>query len=200
HKTTLTGYPLRDACFSTTVNIVTLANIQINRITKPILFVTGGGNGAQLLNQLILKHKEQLEERYFIVHQVGKRFMNEFLPLKNDNYLPIDFIGEGMIDLYKLSRIIISRAGAGTVCELMALGKKSLFVPLKIAQRNEQWHNAKEAERKIGSMVVTEDELLSFPLLTKLKELEEVQRQNQNHPPFFKDSKEKIVKEIQSCF
>ena len=59
----------------------------------------------------------------------------------------------------KHADLIISRAGAGTVMELMALQKASVFVPLKIAQKNEQYHNAMEANKRIGSAVVKEDDL-----------------------------------------
>ena len=39
----------------------------------------------------------------------------------------------------------------------MALNKRSIFIPLKIAQKNEQYHNAVEAKKKLGSLVIEED-------------------------------------------
>lgn len=159
NKTFVSGYPLRDACFTKEINNVVLEGICLNEIKKPILFITGGGNGAALLNELIKKNLATLTQKFFIIHQVGKSFIKEYGSLQNESYLTLPFLGEEMIDIYKLARIVISRAGAGTVCELIALAKPTLFVPLKIAQKNEQFHNAMEAKRRIRAQVLTEDEL-----------------------------------------
>lgn len=195
-KTLVSGYPLRDACFTTEINDVQVGGQYLTTITKPLLFVTGGGNGSGLLNELIKKNLEVLTQKYFIIHQVGKNFMNEFAPLKNNSYLPLPFLGEEMIDVYKKSTLVISRSGAGTVCELMALKKKSLFIPLKIAQKNEQYHNAMEAKRRIGALVVTEDDLPKTDFLKLLEDLEKIQipegEKNNNN------AKEFLLKEIQA--
>ena len=96
---------------------------------------------------------------YFIVHQVGKLFINQFQKYTNDSYKPIAFIDKEMIDLFKLSSVIISRAGAGTIAELLALRKKSILIPLRNSAKNEQYLNAKEAEKDLGSIIVEEDNL-----------------------------------------
>ena len=82
----------------------------------------------------------------------------------------MDFV-ENIIDIYKLAKVVISRAGAGVVSELLALNKKSIFIPLKIAQKNEQYHNAMEAYKKLGSVVILEDELYNTNIIDEIKEL-----------------------------
>lgn len=164
-KTELTGYPLRNECFEDSINQVCLDRVKLNELEKDILFLTGGGNGSLLLNNLIRNNLEKLSEDYFIIHQVGKSFLEEFKSLQSDNYLPLSFINEEMIDILKLAKIIISRAGAGIVCELIALNKKSIFIPLKIAQKNEQFFNAKEAESLVGSLIIEEDQLKDIDFL-----------------------------------
>ncbi len=160
-KTAFSGYPLRDGCYDPKVRPVELDGRKLDPAVseRPILFVTGGGNGSGLLNDMVKTHMDWLKSRYLVVHQVGKAFLNEFRPFADKDYVPVDFIGDGMIDIYKMSSVVVSRAGAGTVCELVALGKRSIFVPLKIAQKNEQYHNAMEANRKVGSLVLSEDEV-----------------------------------------
>lgn len=76
-----------------------------------------------------------------------------------------------MIDLFKLATVTISRAGAGTVCELIAIGKKSIFIPLRIAQKNEQFFNALEAHKKLGSLIIEENELTNESFLGALNEI-----------------------------
>ncbi|MBT7609564.1 MAG: UDP-N-acetylglucosamine--N-acetylmuramyl-(pentapeptide) pyrophosphoryl-undecaprenol N-acetylglucosamine transferase [Bacteriovoracaceae bacterium] len=164
-KTELSGYPVREDCFSPVSEKMSLEDIDLKKINKPLLLVTGGGNGSKLVNDLIKDSLEELKDNYFIVHQVGKKCIAEYLQFKSDNYIPVDFINENMIEIMKLADIIISRAGAGMVCELMAINKPSVFIPLKIAQKNEQFHNAKEAEQQIGSLVIEEDEISDLNLI-----------------------------------
>ncbi len=171
-KTFVSGYPLRSSLFDPSKSPITYDGMTIDEKTKPLLFITGGGNGSKLVNDLIKDNLSALQEKYYIVHQVGKAFIDEYKSFKSEKYHPVAFIGTEMTDLYKWSDIIISRAGAGTVCELIALNKKSIFIPLKIAQKNEQFHNAKEAESKIGSLVITEDELEKMNILEVLKDFE----------------------------
>lgn len=183
-KTYFSGYPLREECYSEVINPVVINGKLINESELPILFITGGGNGAQLINKLIQKNLEVLTSRYLVIHQVGKTFINEYSAIKNNNYIPLAFVGPEMIDLFKLATVTVSRSGAGTVCELIAVGKKSIFIPLKIAQKNEQFFNALEAHKKLGSIIIEEKELTDESFLLALHEIgmanpmKKIQKQN----------------------
>lgn len=168
-KTFFSGYPLRKECFELSINPVIINNVEINKIEKPILFVTGGGNGAKLINDLVKDNLDELLCNYIVIHQVGKSSISEFESIKKDGYFPLAFVGKEMIDIFKLATVTFSRSGAGTVSELIAIGKKSIFVPLKIAQKNEQYHNAISASKILGSIVITEDELSFKKLNESLK-------------------------------
>lgn len=157
-KVVLSGYPVRDECFDEQIRSKQIAGIKLDEIKKPILFVTGGGNGSMLLNESVKKEIQELKDKYFVFHQVGAQFVKDFEAYNDEDYRCFGFLTDGMIDLYKSAELVISRAGAGTVCELIALGKTSVYVPLKIAQFNEQWHNACEAKERLGSILFTEDE------------------------------------------
>lgn len=165
-KVEYSGYPVRDECFDAKLIHTNVNGVDLTKLTKPLMFITGGGNGSLLLNEAVKKELKELKERYFVFHQVGSQFVKEYSVYNDENYLAVDFIGTGMIDLYKKATVIVSRAGAGTVCELIALGKPSVFVPLKIAQHNEQYHNAMEANHKVGSLVISEDDFKNFKLST----------------------------------
>lgn len=183
-KTFYSGYPLREECYTDTVNNIVINGRSLNNETKPILFVTGGGNGAQLINKLIEKNLQKLTEKYIIVHQVGKSFLNEYSKHSSQDYIPLAFVGKEMIDLFKLATVTVSRSGAGTVCELIAVGKKSIYIPLKIAQKNEQFFNALEAHKKLGSIIIEEKELNDESFMKALDEIginnpmKKVQKQN----------------------
>ncbi len=160
-KVNVVGYPLRSSVFLPMSEQIIVAGINISEKirNRPLLLATGGGNGSAVINNIIKKNFHWLSERYIIVHQVGRNFIQEYSELKNDWYFPVPFLGEEIIEIMKASKVIISRAGAGTVCELMALRKVSIFVPLKIAQKNEQFFNAMEANEKLRSFVIVEDDV-----------------------------------------
>ena len=168
-RTKLSGYPLRDECYDLTIRHDNFNGFLLKK-DKPLLFLTGGGNGSLLLNNLIKKDLTSLLEKYRIIHQVGKAFIDEYKINNSDDYLAVAFVGSEMIDLMKSADLIISRSGAGTVCELIALKKKSIYIPLKMAQKNEQFHNAMEAKSKLGSVVVSEDDLVSKSIFDLIEE------------------------------
>lgn len=197
NKTYFSGYPLRQECYTEEIKPVTLKGRLLNESPKPILFITGGGNGAQLINKLILKNFKFLTEKYLIVHQTGKSFYSEYEKLDHPDYIALPFIGTEMIQLFKLATVTVSRSGAGTVCELIAVGKKSIYVPLKIAQKNEQFFNALEAHKKLGSIIIEEKELTDESFLQALGEIGSVNPmvkvQKQNGLQF-------LVEEIQKAY
>lgn len=192
-KTRLTGYPLRKEIFLEQPDIM-IKEQKLSEMDRPILFLTGGGNGSKLLNEQLKHILPTIRDRYFIVHQVGKSFYKDSLKDETEYYKVFDFIGEEMIPLMKKAQVIISRAGAGTVVELMSLGKPSIFIPLKMAQKNEQYHNAMEAKEKLGSLVITEDQLNPESLLQAIDSLSTIPSQAavQENPT------QKILAEIES--
>lgn len=158
-KVNLSGYPLRPEIFSSSVNYSQIGGIELSSIKWPIILFTGGGNGSSLINSIVKNNISFLKNNFFIIHQTGKQFINEYQHLCDQRYLAVDFIGTEMIDILKRSSIVVARSGAGTVCEIIALNKRAVFVPLKIAQKNEQFFNAKEAEKLIGAKIVLEDDV-----------------------------------------
>ena len=196
-KTIYSGYPLRDECYSPVIGSVIINGIDLKLVTKPILFVTGGGNGSFLLNELIKNNFQELISQFFIVHQVGKNYIKEYEKIIDSSYLPMAFVGKEIIDLFKLATCVISRSGAGTVCELIALEKRSIFIPLKIAQKNEQYFNALEAKKLLGSVIILEAELNSEVVLSAVKDIL-VHKPHEKSQQ--KNSLDFIVKEIQASF
>ena len=168
----VSGYPLRRECFDLHVRSRVFCGVDLSQVNKPVLLVTGGGNGSRLINEKVRESLELLVSKYFVVHQVGIPFEEEYRGLAREGYLPMGLVEENMIDLYKMAHIVLSRAGAGTVCELMALGKRSIFVPLAIAQKSEQYHNAQEARERLGSWVVEEKDFVGRDLVALLESFE----------------------------
>ena len=103
-----------------------------------VLLIFGGGSGSQAINDVIRQHLKTLTEKYVILHVCGRgNLIQSTLP----NYRQFEFITDmGMA--YACADLVISRAGAGTVFELLALKKPSILVPLEGQTRGDQVENA----------------------------------------------------------
>lgn len=124
---------------------------------KPILLVTGGSLGSKAINEFIFNNIENLTEKYFVYHLVGKNNLNP--KIKNKDYLQVEFSND-MLTLYKASTYAISRAGANTIFELLSNQILTIFVPLpKNVSRGDQIENANFMEKQGLSKTCNQDEL-----------------------------------------
>ncbi len=108
---------------------------------KPVLLVMGGSLGAQKLNELVRTALPLLNETFDVIHLCGRG--------KHDcgcvacGYCQYEYIDKELPDLFALSDVVLSRAGANAVFELLALNKPSVLVPLTSAStRGDQLLNA----------------------------------------------------------
>lgn len=140
----------------------------------PTLFITGGSRGAQVINQVIESVLIDLLAKYNIVHQTGQLDFNKFksvqesLPEKlRRNYKVVDFISPDIMSkYYEKADIVISRAGANTVSEILATKRPAILIPIPWTYLNEQQKNAEYAKRYgLGTIINQND--LSPSLLIK---------------------------------
>ena len=89
-------------------------------------------------------------------------------------YRQFEYIKDELRDLFALADIVISRAGANAICELLALRKPNLLIPLSAnASRGDQILNARSFERQGFSIVLEEEETNDETLLTAVHDLYE---------------------------
>ncbi|WP_333770699.1 UDP-N-acetylglucosamine--N-acetylmuramyl-(pentapeptide) pyrophosphoryl-undecaprenol N-acetylglucosamine transferase [Streptomyces sp. IBSBF 2435] len=119
----------------------------------PTVYVTGGAQGAQQINEVVSGALPWLLERANVVHQCGPDNVAELRrraaglhPGQAARYYVTGFVGPELPDVLALADVVISRSGAGTLAELTALGKPAIFVPLASSAGNEQAHNARHLE------------------------------------------------------
>lgn len=137
---------------------------------KPVLLVMGGSSGAVALNELLRGALDRLLPVYDIIHLCGRGKIEE--SLHRDGYLQYEYIDEELPDLLALSDIVLSRAGANAVFELMALAKPAVLVPLPLsASRGDQILNAKYCEKKGYAIHVDQDTATSDSLADAINHL-----------------------------
>ena len=164
HKVVKTGYPLRSSLYTPIKYPLIIHGTDFSLVKLPILLFMGGGNGAKMMNDFVHQHFFELVKHYHVVLQCGAQFWGDWKDRIHPHFTAFTFLGDELVELMKLSHSMVARAGAGTVCEVIALGKSCLFVPLKIAQKNEQFHNAMEAKKVMGAEVVEEDKFKHWKL------------------------------------
>ncbi len=111
---------------------------------EKVLLVFGGGSGSRVLNDAVRKGLKTLTERYLVLHACGKG--NE-VECNLKNYRQFPFISD-MGGAYACADLVVARAGAGTIFELLALKKPALLIPLEGATRGDQKQNAEYFARK----------------------------------------------------
>lgn len=140
---------------------------------RPVLMVMGGSLGAAAINEAVREALPELLERWQIIHLCGKGKLDESLT-GTKGYIQYEYIQKELPDLFALCDLVVSRAGANAICELLALKKPSLLIPLSAkASRGDQILNARSFERQGFSMVLEEEELTKENFLKAVSELSE---------------------------
>lgn len=138
---------------------------------KPVLMVIGGSLGAASVNENIRKILPELLKDFQVIHLCGKGKTDESLK-STEGYVQFEYIKDELPDLFALADIVISRAGANAICELNALKKPNLLIPLSAnASRGDQILNARSFERQGFSMVMEEEEITAQSLLDAVHKL-----------------------------
>ena len=113
----------------------------------------------------------QLLKEYQVIHLCGKGNLDSSLA-QTKGYAQYEYIKDELKDLFALADIVVSRAGANAICELLALHKPNILIPLSAAaSRGDQILNARSFERQGFSMVLEEEELTKESLLEAVRKL-----------------------------
>jgi len=131
---------------------------------KPTLLITGGSQGAAPINACVREALPQLLEKFQVIHLCGKgNLANGAQP---PGYAQFEYVTDALPDILAVADIVISRAGATTLFELLTINKPHLLIPLpKGVSRGDQILNARSAERQGFSMVLFENEMTPTRLL-----------------------------------
>ncbi len=168
-KAVLTGSPIRaELAQGNKIAGLDLCGFTAN---KPVILVIGGSLGAANVNKAVRDALPQLLEDFQVVHLCGKDKIDNLL-LATPGYRQFEYVKAELKDLFAMADIVISRAGANSICELLALKKPNILIPLpSTSSRGDQLLNAASFEAQGFSIVINEDDLTTELLADKVHEL-----------------------------
>lgn len=169
-KAVLTGSPIRQELFHGDA-AAARALCNFTDTAKPVLLIVGGSSGSRVINDAVRQVLPQLLERFNIIHLCGKGNLDTSL---NDRagYTQMEYASEELPDIFALADLVISRAGANSICELLALHKPNILIPLSAAaSRGDQILNANSFKKQGFSYVLEEESLTGDILLNAVQDV-----------------------------
>lgn len=125
--------------------------------TKPSIVVIGGSQGSEVINNLVRGNLPRLLKEFQVCHICGQGGVDHSLK-KYPGYKQFAYLQRELADIYAMADLVVSRAGATTIFELLALKKPSLLIPLsKKVSRGDQILNAQSFVRQGFSYHLSED-------------------------------------------
>ena len=175
NKAVLTGTPIRAELFSGDrqkgLDLCGFANGV--SAEKPVLMIMGGSQGAASVNEAVRSHLDELLQDFRIIHLCGA---GKYDASKDgvEGYKQFEYVKEDLSHLFAAADLIISRAGANAIFEILALRKPNLLIPLSVGTRGDQILNARSFEAQGFSKVLVESEeegVLDKKLVSTVREL-----------------------------
>ncbi|MGN1314513.1 MAG: undecaprenyldiphospho-muramoylpentapeptide beta-N-acetylglucosaminyltransferase [Lachnospiraceae bacterium] len=167
-KAILTGSPIRQEL--TRGNKLAALDLCGFSANKPVIMVIGGSQGAASVNVMVREALPKLLPDFQVVHLCGKDKVDNLM-LTIPGYKQFEYIKTELKDIFSMADLVISRAGANAICELLALKKPNLLIPLQAGSRGDQILNARSFEEQGFSIVLREDYLDCDILVEKIHEL-----------------------------
>mgnify|MGYP001815225975 FL=1 len=138
--------------------------------SKPVVLVSGGSQGAESINQVVRFGLDHLLTQYNLCHICGQGGLDETLETR-PGYKQFEYADEELPDLLAMADVVVTRAGATTLFELLELRKPNLLIPLTLGQsRGDQILNARSFEKRGFSRVLMEEDLNVNSLVEGIKQ------------------------------
>ncbi|PHV70042.1 undecaprenyldiphospho-muramoylpentapeptide beta-N-acetylglucosaminyltransferase [Sporanaerobium hydrogeniformans] len=168
-KGVYTGSPIREELFKG--NKEEARKLCGFKESKPTLLMMGGSLGARKLNKVLREALGELLPHYNIVHICGRGNYDTKLEGR-EGYKQFEYVDKELPHLFALADVMLSRAGANSLAEIVALHIPSLLIPLsQKASRGDQILNAYSMKKKGYAACLEEEELTSSKLVQEIEKL-----------------------------
>lgn len=168
-KAVLSGSPIRAELLKGD----RLSGLQFTHLSaeKPIILVIGGSLGSVKVNTAVRSILPELLKDFQVIHICGKNNLDESL-IGTAGYVQYEYVDSPLKHLFAAADLVISRAGANSICEILALRKPNLLIPLSAAaSRGDQILNANSFAKQGFSSVLEEEALTNQTLYEAIQSL-----------------------------
>jgi len=132
----------------------------------PVVFIVGGGTGAEGINKLVEDGLESLVTFCQIIHSTGK---GKMINRRHENYHPYEFLNvEEVASALSLADIIVSRAGLNFLTEISVMGKPAIIIPMPDSHQED---NAALLLEKNAAVVLNQKILTADEFVVNIREL-----------------------------
>lgn len=178
-KVVYTGNPIREEIFKIRRPLDSQIATTIKKTGLPLLYITGGSQGAHVINMAVVEILPKILKKYIVIHQSGEKDYKKLLVSHKNlpeslrkRHLITKYIGADEIGwVFKNATLVVSRAGANTVCELAALGKPAILIPIPWSYKGEQTKNAQMLKEAGLAEVLAQSELSGRTLLAQIDKM-----------------------------
>ena len=136
---------------------------------RPVYLVMGGSLGAQKINEALAGILPDLVRDRGVIHITGK---GKGIAFEHPWYRAFEYVQDELPDLFAAADYVVSRAGANSIFEFLALQKPMLLIPLEAGSRGDQVHNARSFVENDWAKVLREKDLSGPALQQAMMALE----------------------------
>lgn len=138
---------------------------------SPCILVIGGSQGSNSINVCLRLTLEKLYPHFQVIHLCGKNKVDSSLTAR-PGYCQLDYADKELADLFAVSDVVVSRAGANSLYEILALAKPHVLIPLsQKVSRGDQVQNARYFQQQGISAVIAEEALTPESLVAAVNEV-----------------------------
>lgn len=138
----------------------------------PTILITSGSQGSVIINRTVKEALPRLLKKYQVIHLTGKLDFDKFKQIKDKNYQVYATVDPLELDnLYRQADIVVARAGANTVSEIMATKRPAILIPIPWSYLDEQNQNALLAKKFGLARIIPQAQLTSERLLTEIAKI-----------------------------
>ena len=168
-KTVFTGNPCSERALATPKIDKTKYGLSKN---KKFVLMVQGSLGSSSINAKMLEFLTTIDdEDYEVLYVTGKNSYEEFSKNKFSKNVFVEPYIENLAGLMKDADVIVSRAGASSISEIIALKKLSILIPSPYVANNHQFFNALDVANNRAAVMIEESALTSSVLKNQIDNL-----------------------------
>ncbi len=162
-----TGNP----CSENALNVkpASLKDLGFKNMDKKFIVFVAGSLGSSKLNDIFIDSIKKLKDNYNILFVTGNNYYENVLKqIKSDTNLVIKPFVDNLVSVFKVSDLVVTRAGASTISELLALDIPALYIPSPYVANNHQYYNALNLQKQNLAYLIIEKDLTSAKLTDEI--------------------------------